>query len=100
MNNLILWSEYKKWTRSDVDDDLRMNEILMRDLAKHPKVQGFLEVFIEYVTYNRVSEVSRHVDDPKRQSRSYCEALRDIGNKLLDIKDFKDKESLKIRRSA
>lgn len=75
------WSEWKRWT-DYTDEELAER---MAECLNSPKVREFMEAFGEYLDYCRVAETNRHMADPKRQQRTYCEALRDIRQKLADI---------------
>jgi hypothetical protein len=82
---VISWAEWKQWTQEGEDDllDERMSECL-----NSPQVRQFLSAFSDWLTYSRVCETSRHLEDPNRKMRTYSEALREVSQKLIDIKNL------------
>ena len=50
----------------------------------HAKVHQFIEVFADWLTYQRVKETERLMDNPSLTQRSYTEALREITQKLTE----------------
>ena len=92
----ITWAEWKRWTDSDVEDF----ELGISDCMNHAKVHQFVNVFKDWLTYQRVQETARLMDDPKRNQRTYGEALRDITQKLTEIIETSTRSNHGLRSSS
>jgi hypothetical protein len=92
----ISWQEWKAWTDTPEVDEL---ETRLEGCVDFSKVHEFIEVFGDWLTYCRIQETSRHMDSPGRIQRTYCEALRDIAQKLTELKT-KDERNFIHGRSA
>lgn len=85
----VSWAEWKRWTSDDIeisDFDNRMAEHL-----NIPQVRQFMADLGEYLDYCRVLETARHMEDSRKTQRTYCEALRDLRQKLTDITNLHER---------
>jgi hypothetical protein len=79
---MISWAEWKAWTEEDCAQAL---DYQLADCLNSARVREFMQALTDWLTYCRVLETSRHLEDPARKTRTYSEALREVQQKLVDI---------------
>ena len=99
MSMMPLWSEWKRWTEPDNQVDLKLIQDSLQELMGSKPVWEFVSYLADYLTFCRVQEVSRHVDDPNRKQRTYQEALREISQRLDELRNLNDRKRVSKRPS-
>jgi len=82
MKYWISWRQWQTWTEGDELADEHELMMSMRGLADHRKVVEFIELFKALIERKLFEEVTQNMHNPRRDQRSYPEALYELSRVL------------------